>query len=218
MVIIVIPTSAEIGSGLISNKEISQITDTMTREEVKNLVEVFYHPPFKTFYINSLDGKSFVRQTGVFVSLGITTSMNVIENIKEIIETHKGYSACIAEISSKKIAGQFMNTVIKTGSDIDQYELTEFDSNTMDRETSLKELDSLKEHLTEEEDLEILKNVTPKISKLSSLIQKLDKAGTWDSHLIQKDDEEDFRIFHKFVNYKKDGDIEYRIGIYVTEN
>ena len=83
----------------------------MTREEVKNLVEVFYHPPFKTFYINSLDGKSFVRQTGV--RLGITTSMNVIENIKEIIETHKGYSACIAEISSKKIAGQFMNTVIR---------------------------------------------------------------------------------------------------------
>ena len=189
----------------------------MTREEIHSLVEVFYHPTFKTFYINSLDGKTFVHPIGVFVSLGITTSMKVLNDIKEIIGAHNGYSTVIAEISSKQIAGQYLNTVEKTGSNIDQYVLTEFDSDVMDRTQALEELDNLKKTMNLENDLELLKDITPKISKLSDLISRLDKQSNWDNHLIQKENG-DYRIFHKLVNYKKENEIEYRIGIYVTES
>lgn len=189
----------------------------MTREEIKNLVGVFYHPTFKTFYINSTDGKTFVHQTGVFVSFGLTTSMKVLDNMKEILNTHQGYKAVIAEISSKKIAEQFLNTVIRT-KDIEQYKITEFSDDMLDREAAIKELDHLKEHMNLEEDLEVIKAVTPKISKLSSLISKLDKQESWDCHLIQRDEKDYYRIFHKLVNYKQEGDLEYRIGIYVTES
>jgi uncharacterized UPF0160 family protein len=188
----------------------------MTREEIHSLVEVFYHPTFKTFYINSLDEKSFVHPIGVFVSLGITTSMKVLNDIKEIIGAHDGYSTIIAEISSKQIAGQYLNTVIKT-SNISQYVLTEFDQNIMTRSQAIEELDNLKKSMNLENDLEILKDITPKISKLSDLISRLDKQSSWENHLIQKEND-DYRIFHKLVNYKKENDIEYRIGIYVTES
>ena len=206
------------GIGHISSKEIFQITDMISREDINNLVGVFYHPTFKTFYINSLDEKTFVHQTGVFVSLGITTSMKVLNNIKGVIETYQGYSASIVEISSRRVADQFLNTVIKT-QDIQQYELTDLGDDVMDRGKAIQELDHLKEKLNVEEDLEVLKDITPKISKLTGLISKLDKQDSWSQHLIQKDvGEEDYRIFHKFVNYKQEGDVEYRIGIYVIEN
>lgn len=205
-----------IGIGSILNNEISQITDMMTREGVQSLVEVFYHPTFKTFYVNSLDGKSFVKHTGVFVSLGMTTSLKVLEDIKEVISAHNGYHACLAEISSKKVAGQFLNTVTKLEG-IEQYELTEFDANIMDREKSMSELDKLRESMNIDEDLDTLKDTVPKISKLSSLITKLDETDGWKNHLIQKESENNYRIFHRLVNYRRQGDVEYRIGIYVTE-
>ena len=188
----------------------------MTREEIHSLVEVFYHPTFKTFYVNSLDGKTFVHPIGVFVSLGITTSMKVLNDIKEIIEAHNGYSAIIAEISSKQIAGQYLNTVTKTNN-TEQYVLTEFDCDVMDRTQALEELDKLKKTMNLEDDLEFLKDITPKISKLSDLISRLVKQSSWENHLIQKENG-DYRIFHKLVNYKKENEIEYRIGIYVTES
>ncbi len=216
MVITDTPIDEEIGNGSILNKEISRITDMMTREEIKSLVEVFYHPVFKTFYVNSLDGKSFVRNVGIFVSLGMTTSMKVIEDIRDIIEAHNGYSARLAEISSKKVAGQFMNTVTKTEG-ISQYELTEFDDTILDREKALEELENLKSKMNVEEDLDVLKDTVPKLSKLSGLVTKLDESDGWKIHLIQKGPEGEYRIFHKLVNYRKDDDIEYRIGIYVTE-
>jgi RNA binding exosome subunit len=87
----------------------------------------------------------------------------------------------------------------------------------MDRTQALEELDKLKKTMNLEDDLEFLKDITPKISKLSDLISRLDKQSSWENHLIQKENG-DYRIFHKLVNYKKENEIEYRIGIYVTES
>ena len=87
----------------------------------------------------------------------------------------------------------------------------------MTRSQAIEELDNLKKSMNLENDLEILKDITPKISKLSDLISRLDKQSSWENHLIQKEND-DYRIFHKLVNYKKENDIEYRIGIYVTES
>ena len=81
--------------------------DMTTREKIRNIIEIFYRPKFKIFNINSLDGKVFNHLEGVFVSLGITTSMKVMEDIAEVINTEdNGLKATITEISSKKIVNQ----------------------------------------------------------------------------------------------------------------
>ena len=192
--------------------------DTMIRDRIRNIIEIFYRPKFKIFNINSLDGKVFNHLEGVFVSLGITTSMKVMEDITEVINTEdNGLKATVAEISSKKVVNQYLNTVVKK-TDVEQYLIPNLDEpGLLDKEKSLSLLASLKQKLSVKTDLEDLKNLTPRISKLATLIQKLDKSSGWDSHMIQEDNGEFYRIFHKFVNYKKVEDIEYRIGIYVEE-
>ena len=135
--------------------------DMTTREKIRNIIEIFYRPKFKIFNINSLDGKVFNHLEGVFVSLGITTSMKVMEDIAEVINTEdNGLKATITEISSKKIVNQYLNTVVKkTG--VEQYLIPNLDEpGLLDKEASLKLLENLKQELTEEADLEDLKNLT----------------------------------------------------------
>lgn len=185
----------------------------INKSSIQELVGVFYRNTFKMFYINSADGETFTNPSGIFISLGITTSPNVLEDIRGILLSN-GYNAVISEIISKKVAGQFMNVL--TGKEPKQYELVEFDDSVLTREKALKVLDDLKNKLNPEQDLEELKVLVPKISRLEELINKLDHNNGWSIHLIQ-DTGKTFNIFHKFVNYRKEGELEYRIGIYVSE-
>ena len=186
----------------------------INRENIHELVEVFYQHPFKTFYVNSLDGVNFIKPVGVFVSLGITTSIKVLEKIKDDL-INNGYSACLTEITSRKVNDRFLNTLnCTTGAN--QYKLSVFDENMLDEQAAKKKLSDMKELMDPEQSLEILKKYAPKISKLESLINKLSDSNGWNDHLIQED-EDDFRIFHRNINYKREGDIEYRLGIYVHE-
>lgn len=186
------------------------------REKINEVVEVFYQQNFKTFYINSIDGKNFVKPVGVFVSLGITTSLKSLEDIRSVIANTEGYSAVIAEISSKKVGSQFLNTVINLETH-KQYTLSNSGENILNKTEAEEELNKLKEKMNTDEDITILQKYAPKISKLQDLINKLTVSNGWESHSIQKDGE-DYKIYHQNVNYKKEGDIEYRIGIFVSEN
>lgn len=188
----------------------------INREKIHDLVEVFYQPIFKTFYINSTNGTTFIKPIGVFVSLGITTSMKVLEDMKEIINSTEEYEACLVEISSKKVAGQFLNTIINK-EEPQQYKLTDFSTNIMNEKESREELERMKGLMNPEQDLGILKTYAPRISRLQDLIDKLTTTDGWDAHLIQNCGEGEYRIFHQYVNYRKEGDIEYRLGIYVKE-
>lgn len=189
----------------------------INRDKVHSLVEVFYQPSFKTFYVNSVDGETFVKPVGVFVSLGITTSLKVLEDIKNIISGSEGYSATLAEIKSKKVAGQFLNTVTCTTGP-KQYKITNLSEDIMGEEESKAELERMKNLMNPSQDLDILKEYAPKISRLQDLIDKLTSTHGWDAHLIQKEDSGDYRIFHQYINYKKEGELEYRVGIFVTED
>ena len=185
------------------------------RDKIHSLVSVYYQPSFRTFYVNSEDGSTFVKPIGIFVSLGITTSKKTLDDIRTIIENH-GYKTELAEISSVKDSSsdQFLNRLINTGNP-DQYLVTDYDKDTiMDKEESMKELNRLKSLLTPDQELNVLKEISPKVSKLIDLINKLDPDG-WDSHYIQKEGN-DYRIFHRYINYKREGDVEYRIGIFVS--
>ena len=187
----------------------------INKKDVEKIVEIFYQPNFKLFYINSLDGEKFIKNIGIFVSLGITTSKKILEDIRDILNNNKEFKATIVEISSKKISGQYCNTIVNFNPE--QYMVTDFGDNVMDKEKALSELEKLKSLMSPEDDIENLRIYAPQISKLSTLIEKLNVNNGWENHLIQNDDG-DFKIFHKYVNYKKENDLEYRIGIYVTNN
>lgn len=188
-------------------------------EHLKQLIEVFYQPPFKIFQINSVNETEFIKPIGVFVSLGITTAPKVIENIKNIINSEKEYTAQIAKISSKLMpSGQFLNTIIQTDN-LDQFET---DLNKLEerlclfnREEAEEELRRLQSLMNDREDLETIQRYASKISILLNLIKKLDKEDGWDQQLVWKDENEDYKPFHKLVNYQRVDDIEYRLGIYV---
>ena len=186
------------------------------KDKIHNLVGVFYQPTFKTFFINSVDGESFIKPIGIFVSLGITTSTKVLDDIKNVIADSGEFVAQIAELSSKKAGGQFINTIVNIENP-QQFELHEFPEGVMNEEEAKEELERMKSLMTPEEDLEVLKTYAPRISQLQDLIEKLTNTGGWSAHLIQKKDEGTYSVFHKFVNYQKVDDIEYRIGIYVRE-
>jgi len=186
------------------------------REKVNDIVEVFYQQNFKTFYINSIDGKTFIKPLGVFVSLGITTSMKSLEDIRSAIANTGDYSAVIAEISSKKIGNQFLNTVINLETP-EQYTLNNSGDNFLNKEKAEEELGKLKEKMNTKEDTAVLQEYAPKVSKLQDLINKLTTTNGWESHNILKENE-NYKIYHQKVNYKKEGDTEYRIGIFVSEN
>lgn len=195
----------------------------ISKETIHELVEVFYQPPFKTFYINSSDGETFIKPLGVFVSLGITTSLRVLQDIRDVLSKSSGLSARLAEIKSQKIAGQFLNYIVpKKESDIVQYNMAEFPDLCMDEDTAKNLLKRMKEKMisSEKSDVISLYDYCPKISKLSELIDKLNSNPVgWRDHMIQETPEGEYRIFHKKVNYQRseiDGS-EYRIGIYVTE-
>jgi hypothetical protein len=190
------------------------------KETIHELVEVFYQPPFKTFYINSLDGQAFSKSLGVFVSLGITTSMKTLQDIKEVLQKTSGYNAALVEIKSQKVAGQFLNTVIeKPETEVTQYEMTEYPEKWYSEEESKKLLQDMKEAIEKGETTAT--EYAGKVTRLEELIKKLDwnYPGGWVNHVIQVTPDGDYKIFHKMVNYRQDptDGVEYRIGIYVTE-
>lgn len=173
----------------------------ISKETIHELVEVFYQPPFKTFYINSSDGETFIKPLGVFVSLGITTSLRVLQDIRDVLSKSSGLSARLAEIKSQKIAGQFLNYIVpKKESDIVQYNMAEFPDLCMDEDTAKDLLKRMKEKMisSEKSDVISLYDYCPKISKLSELIDKLNSNPVgWRDHMIQETPEGEYRIFHK---------------------
>lgn len=191
------------------------------KDKIHELVEVFYQRRFKTFYVNSTDGKTFATPSGVFVSLGITTPMRVLWDMQKVLET-QGYNTCLAEIKSDIIGGQYMNIVTDRKEDeIGQYiiDQSQYPEKVMNEVEAKELLEMLKAKVNDSDaPIEILRELAPKVGKLQQIIEKLDNSG-WDRHLIQVDETGDYKIFHTKVNYWKDSvtGSEYRIGIYVTE-
>ena len=187
---------------------------SVSREKIHEIVEVFYQPTFKTFYVNSVDSETFIKPIGVFVSLGITTSLKVIESISEVIAGYD-YNTRIVEISSRKVNGQFLNTI--TYENPSQYMIDDSQGCVLGKEKANEELCRLRAYMNPSEDLEVIQTYAPKIQKLQELIDELDRTPDgWETHVINVDDLGNYKIFHKQVNYKKESDIEYRIGIFVS--
>ena len=189
----------------------------VSREKIHELVKLFYQHTFKTFYINSEDGKEFSKPLGVFVSLGMTTKLKTLENIRDFISANKDFKAKIVEISSKRVDDQFLNTLVETENP-QQYRIEELPDNIISREEAYEELEKLKNEMNLRTSLEDLTEKTHQVKKLKALIDNLEETHGWDSHAIQRDGDSDYRIFHLFVNYAKKEGVEFRLGIFVDEN
>lgn len=197
--------------------------DVVDKDKIKEIVEVFYQAPFKVFSVNSEDGKSFSKISGVFVSLGLTTPIQTLIEIKNILNNVKGHKARLAELESTKFCGQFLNKITeKTEDMIKPYDLSA-PENSYDEKQTQALLDQLiqkckpqlnNEEINIENNLEV---IIQDIQKIKELQQYLNTSGGWkDSVIVKKGS--DYKIFRKISNYNQINDeINYRIGIYVEE-
>jgi hypothetical protein len=195
------------------------------KNNVREVVEVFYQAPFKIFSVNSLDGETFTKVDGVFVSLGLTVPIETITEIKGILNKVKGYKARVAELKSTKMINQFLNVLTdKEESEINSYNL-DFPENSYNKEGLEELIKSL--HLeckemysgSEESKIELEKfgEKLQKIQTLKDLREKMNTVFSWDNSVIFKDSEGNYKVFHKNSNYLEQGNACYRVGIYVEE-
>ena len=79
-------------------------------------------------------------------------------------------------------------------------------------------VEEMKNKMSPHASLEILTEYSHRVNKLQYLADRLEESNGWDSHMIQRDGDSDYRIYHLFVNYAKKEGNEYRIGIFVDES
>lgn len=181
----------------------------LDKDRIHELTEIFYQkPPFKTFYVNSTDGSTFVKPLGVFISLGITTSMKVLTDLRDILDKTPDLRASIVEIKSIKVAGQYLNQVITV--DPKQYEVSpdSVPNEVLSKDKAYQVMDELVESGKIQE-----------ARKLQETINRVSESSSpWIDQEIMRTENGGYRIFHHLTNYKKIDDVEYRLGIYVEEN
>ncbi len=192
----------------------------VNREDVNEIVSIFYQKTkYKLFNVNSTDGEEFTKPLGIFVSLGMTTSRKQIQDITSAISRCKGYTARVAELGSIKIGGIYLNYLTKVDS-IQQYPLDEKgDDKLMNRDEVLEMISKLVDQSKDPNASQSeLVEISGKLNKLIYLNNQLEESDGWGTHAIREEDE-DYKIYHLRLNYKKDPDsnIEYRIGIFVED-
>lgn len=178
----------------------------LTKAEISEVVSVFYQPKFKAYYINASKNGTAIHPIGVFISLGITTTLGTLNYVKESIEALGKYRAYLCEIKSKEVNGRYLNSISRLGEEEiqDQYEIVDLPINVLNKEQAKLEL------------VESEKMNSNQTEVLKKLIEKIDEGNGWERHAIQKDGN-GYILYHKFVNYRKDDAYDYRIGLFIAE-
>lgn len=189
-------------------------------KKIQEVVEIIYQPSFKIFTVNSRNGKDFSKPLGYFVSLGITTSIDTIRDVGSFIgDQLKGEIefSKVCELETVKMYGQFMNTVTKiesSGTSVDQYESPEYPSIYLDKEKSSELLNNLKGEINKCTNIDSIRRYSSRIGRLTYLINKINKKNDWDSKGISVDGD-DFKIFHRKINFIENEGKSLRVGIYI---
>jgi hypothetical protein len=147
----------------------------------------------------------------------MTTSLETLTSICDFISSsNKGYLARLAEIRSSRVNGQYINAISNLENP-HQYRIEDLPEDIMQREDAIKELDILKEQVSmKNSSLGDITENAYKIHKLTALINTLDSSNGWDSHVIQKEGDKDYHIFHLLLNYEDREGVKYRLGILVV--
>lgn len=192
------------------------------KDKIREIVEVFYQAPFKVFSVNSGDGKSFSKISGVFVSLGLTTPIQTLVEIKNILNNTKGHKARLAELESTKFCSQFLNKITEKPEDeIKPYDLIAPENSYDEQQTKILIEDLIQKcklQFNQETTVENnIGNIVQDIQKIKELQQYLNTSGSWEDSVIVKKGN-DYKIFRKISNYNQiSEEVNYRIGIYVEE-
>lgn len=151
---------------------------SVNKEMVTRVVDSCYSSPYKIFTINSYDGVHVVKPLGLFVSLGVTTTMRTMSIVlHELIDQLK-VNASIAEISSRYVNNRYINNVITEGSHVKQYDSESVPSNGL-----RLNLDELKDFIFDTKS-KIVKNVdddskvielTNRLTKMIKVLNKMEK-------------------------------------------
>lgn len=160
---------------------------------LRDIVELFYHSPFKIFNINSVDGETIVKPFGYFISLGITTSLESLKSIRDFIsKSDYGFEARLVEIKSTKSDeyGDFLNMLVEIPEDeIKKYESPLPDYPILGKEETKELMDALQEKIASGDF-----RVSPMKIRISELLEKI--GDSWEEYGLQiKDDNPG--IFHK---------------------
>lgn len=191
------------------------------KDELKKIVELFYQHDFKIFYINSTDGKNFLKPSKAFISLGITTNPKTLQYIANSITlVNKGLKCTLSEIKSiAKGENQYLNSIVQIfdRNDMVQYK-QEVPNGALSRTNADGFLENLKVVLEEAKEthgigsIEAL-NINKEIEELEALVNRYrDSEDIWYYKVNNK-----WTIFHECINYRKKKDGEYRLGIIVEE-
>lgn len=193
----------------------------ITKDELKKIVELFYQHDFKIFYINSTDGKNFLKPGKAFVSLGITTNPKTLQYIANSITLiNKSLKCTLGEIKSViKGENQYLNSTVQVfdRNDIVQYK-QEVPKGALSETDADKFLENLKVDLEKTKETYGIgsaeaRGIDKDIEELESLVNRYrDSSNIW----YYKENDK-WTIFHECVNYKKQKDGEYRLGIIVEE-
>jgi hypothetical protein len=190
-------------------------------KKVQEIVETIYQPTFKVFTINSEDGVEFSKPLGYFVSLGITTSLSTLHDVCSFLsdQLKNQVEFCsLSELRTIKKYGQFLNSINKLVSFEDpvspQYDTSLTPSEVLNKSDCEAELRALKDKMNESTDVNEIRIYSNSIGRLSNLIGKIDKRNEWNlKGVIYEND--DYKIFHKKVNFIESHNESYRIGIFI---
>lgn len=202
---------------------------TLNKESVTRVVDSCYSSSYKIFSINSRDGINICKPLGLFVSLGITTSMKTMRKVAEELKISFGdYEMHISEIESRIVNGRYSNKVSKMNAS------SQFNSGSlsekcmrMGKKEVLNLISELKSKLIKNsnDDKKVI-DYSCRITKLSKILNKID-SGSVDSEsysigVINTDDEFQASLINDKINYIQSSDednpniiVHKRIGILI---
>lgn len=192
------------------------------KKKLEHLVGVIYRTPFKIFEVNSEDGVNLCQPLGYFLSLGMTSDIQMLESIRDFINKTEEFQAKLVEIKSISLGvAHYVNSITKEEpvETIIPYRIENVPENSYDREGSINLINKCDQELKDiiKRGEEIPRSLTNRLSKLNNLFTQVEQKMGWNDHRILITPPENVILYHMNVNYKQEGESHYRIGVFVTE-
>ena len=201
----------------------------MNRDSISKIVDGIYPSSYRVFTVNSWDRYTLAKKPiGLFVSLGITTSIATIRKVlNEIARSYP--NTFMSELESRFINGMYVNYVSRIDDNIEQYSSMGSECWRSMNENDLNDkIKELKNKIVESgDDVDLVMNYSSKISAISKVLNKfLNGTYNWNDFTVNIiDTDTEFRVasLNKKINFiqeseERDGKtitVYKRIGIFV---
>lgn len=199
----------------------------INKEILTRVVDSCYSSSYKIFTVNSHDGFSITRPLGLFISLGMTTSFKTMEIVVKEVRDQLKVNVELAEIASRLVDNHYVNSVIRVGRDVAQYESGSVTNGLRLTKDELKDfiLDTKSKIVKNIDDDRKVTELTNRLTKMMKVLDKVERPNQV-INLIDNGSEFDVYVVNDRINYAqyqemiKDTSITVhkRIGILVNFN